>query len=47
MKDLEITLENKPGTLALIGETLGSNKISLEGGAAFQNGATAIAHFLF
>jgi hypothetical protein len=46
MKDLEILLENKPGTLALLGETLGSNKISLEGGGVFQNGAYSIAHFL-
>ena len=46
MKDLEIMLENKPGMLALLGETLGNNKISLEGGGVFQNGKNAIAHFL-
>jgi hypothetical protein len=46
MKDIEILLENKPGTLALLGETLGKNKISLEGGGVFQNGEIAIAHFL-
>ena len=46
MKDLEIILENKPGMLALLGETLGNNKISLEGGGVFQNGKNAIAHFL-
>jgi hypothetical protein len=46
MKDLEISLENKPGTLALLGETLGKNKISLEGGGVFQNGTHSIAHFL-
>jgi hypothetical protein len=46
MKDLEIILENKPGTLALLGETLGKNKISLEGGGVFQNGKESIAHFL-
>ncbi len=46
MKDIEILLENKPGTLALMGETLGKNKISLEGGGVFQNGETSIAHFL-
>ena len=46
MKDIEIILENKPGMLALLGETLGENKISLEGGGVFQNGKSAIAHFL-
>lgn len=46
MKDLEIILANKIGTLALIGETLGKNNISLEGGGVFQFGDTSIAHFL-
>ncbi|MET4084104.1 hypothetical protein ABIB40_004078 [Pedobacter sp. UYP30] len=46
MKDLEIILENKVGTLALMGETLGKNRIGLEGGGVFQNGNTSIAHFL-
>ena len=46
MKDLEIALKNKPGSLALMGETLGKNKVSLEGGGVFQNGETSIAHFL-
>jgi hypothetical protein len=46
MKDIQIELENKPGALALMGEALGKNGISLEGGAVFVNGATAIAHFL-
>lgn len=46
MQDIEIVLENKPGSLALMGETLGKNKISLEGGGVFQNGEVSIAHFL-
>lgn len=46
MKDLEIVLKNEPGSLALMGETLGKNKISLEGGGVFQNDDTSIAHFL-
>ncbi len=46
MQDIEILLENKPGVLALVGETLGKNKISLEGGGVFQNGDISIAHFL-
>jgi hypothetical protein len=46
MKDIEILLQNKPGTLAIMGETLGRNKISLEGGGVFNNGELSIAHFL-
>ena len=46
MQDIEILLENKAGVLALMGETLGENKISLEGGGVFQTGDSAIAHFL-
>lgn len=46
MRDLEIILDNKPGTLAHLGEVLGKNKISLEGGGVFQNGEKCIAHFL-
>lgn len=46
MKDLEIILENKTGALALLGETLGKNKISLEGGGVFASGEFSIAHFL-
>ena len=46
MKDLEIILENKIGTLALLGETLGKNEISLEGGGVFADGTHSIAHFL-
>ena len=46
MKDLEIILENKPGTLAFLGETLGKNNVSIEGGGVFQSGKHCIAHFL-
>lgn len=46
MKDLEIILSNKAGQLALMGETLGKNKISLEGGGVFEMGDISIAHFL-
>lgn len=46
MKDIQILLENKPGSLAFMGEILGKNNISLEGGGVFQNGDKSIAHFL-
>ncbi|CAM1359756.1 amino acid-binding ACT domain-containing protein [Tenacibaculum xiamenense] len=46
MKNIEILLENKCGQLALMGEILGKNKISLEGGGVFQNGNFSIANFL-
>lgn len=46
MKDIEIKLENRPGALALLGETLGREQISLEGGGVFASGDHSIAHFL-
>lgn len=46
MKDIEIKIENNPGILALMGETLGENKISLEGGGVFECGDHSIAHIL-
>ncbi len=46
MNDIEIILENRIGMLAVLGETLGKNKISLEGGGVFYNGENSIAHFL-
>jgi hypothetical protein len=46
MKDLEIILENETGQLALLGETLGTNQISLEGGGVFAGENFSIAHFL-
>ncbi len=46
MQDIEVVLENKAGILALMGETLGKHKISLEGGGVFGNGKFSMAHFL-
>jgi len=46
MKDLEILLKNEPGSLALLGETLGKHQFSLEGGGVFANGGLSITHFL-
>src|SRR2546430_2271480 len=47
MRDLTIRLENRPGSLAEMGEALGSAGVSVEGGGAFLFDGTAIAHFLF
>lgn len=46
MKDIEILMKNRTGELALMGETLGEHKISLEGGGVFENGHYSVAHFL-
>jgi hypothetical protein len=46
MQDIEIIFKEGSGQLALMGETLGKHKISLEGGGAFRNGELLIAHFL-
>jgi len=46
MKDLTIELENRPGALADMGETLGKVGVSLEGGAAYVVNGRGIAHFL-
>jgi hypothetical protein len=46
MVDIEIILENKPGTLAKMGEVLGAAGVSLEGGGAFVYNGLGIAHFL-
>jgi hypothetical protein len=46
MYDLEIHLTNRPGQLALMGETLGAAGISVEGGGMFVAGDVGVAHFL-
>jgi hypothetical protein len=52
MKDLAIILDNRPGTLADMGDALGRAGVSIEGGGAWAlnsqdwNGK-ALAHFLF
>jgi hypothetical protein len=43
VKDLAIALDNRPGALADMGETLGRAGVSIEGGGVFEG----IAHFLF
>ena len=47
MYDMEIIMENRPGQLALMGETLGAAGISVDGGGMFLVGSEGIAHFLF
>jgi hypothetical protein len=47
VKDLAILLENRPGALADMGETLGRAGISIEGGGAWVVGGSGVAHFLF
>jgi organic hydroperoxide reductase OsmC/OhrA len=46
LQDLTIELENRPGALAEMGETLGRAGISLEGGGAFVVDDVGVAHFL-
>lgn len=47
MQDLTITLENRPGALAEMGEALSRAGISIEGGGAFVENGQGVAHFLF
>jgi hypothetical protein len=47
VRDLVISLENRPGALAEMGEALGSAGVSIEGGGAFVVDGKGIAHFLF
>lgn len=47
MKDLAIALENRPGSLAEMGEALGRAGVSVEGGGAWVVGGNGVAHFLF
>jgi hypothetical protein len=46
MKDLEITLEHRPGALAEMGEALGAAGVSVEGGGVFVANGIGVAHFL-
>lgn len=46
MHDLTILLENHPGSLALLGETLGQAGVSVEGGGAWVIDGRGVAHFL-
>ena len=46
MTDLTITLPDRPGALAEMGEALGQAGVSVEGGGAWVVGGTGVAHFL-
>lgn len=47
MYDVSILLENRPGSLAEMGEALGKCGVSIEGGGAWVVDGKGIAHFLF
>ena len=44
--DLTIVLENRPGTLAQLGEALGRAGINILGGCGFQSGGQGLIHLL-
>jgi hypothetical protein len=44
--DLTIVLENRPGTLAQLGETLGQAGINIVGGCGFESGGEGVIHIL-
>jgi hypothetical protein len=46
MKDLAISLDDRPGALAAMGEALGCAGVSLEGGGAWVVDGVGVAHFL-
>lgn len=46
MKDLTIVLENRPGTLASIGESLGQAGVNIEGFCGFPAEGQATGHLL-
>jgi hypothetical protein len=47
MHDVEISLDDRPGALAEMGEALGRGGVSIEGGGAWVVNGRGVAHFLF
>ena len=47
MFDVEVSLEDRPGELARLGEALAKANISVEGGGAWVTGGRGVGHFLF
>jgi len=45
--DLSIELDDRPGSLATLGESLGRAGVSVEGGGVFVTNGIGVAHFLF
>jgi hypothetical protein len=45
-KDLTVELEDRPGTLADLGEALGNAGVNIDGGGGFASGGAAILHIL-
>jgi hypothetical protein len=45
--DLSIELDDRPGALAILGESLGRAGVSVEGGGVFVTNGIGVAHFLF
>jgi len=45
-QDVEVWLDDRPGALAELGETLGTAGVSLEGGGVFSHAGVGVAHFL-
>lgn len=46
MKDVAMTLENRPGALAEMGDALGRAGVSVDGGGAWVVDGRGVAHFL-
>lgn len=46
LRDVEVLLDDRPGALADLGETLGAAGVSLEGGGVFVHDGVGVAHFL-
>ena len=44
--DFTVTLEDRPGTAALVGETLGRAAVNIDGLSLFTSGGVAIFHVL-
>ena len=44
MKDLTISLEDQPGSLAALGEATGRANVNIEGACAYVEDGKAVAH---